>query len=251
MIYCKSPQEIEQMRAPNELVAEVLVEIEDLVEPGVSTAALDKFAEDLITRRGARPAFKGYRGFPATLCTSVNEQVVHGIPSEDVILEEGDIVGIDVGVEIDGWYGDAARTYPVGEISKEDADLLKTTREALSDAVENLVSGNRLSDIGYLIQKRAESNGFSVVRDYTGHGIGREMHESPQVLNYGKQGHGPKLKPGMVLAIEPMLNAGACETEVLIDGWTVVTADKKKSAHFENTVAITDSGPVVLSKFER
>jgi methionyl aminopeptidase len=239
------------MRAPNELAAEVLVKIEDLVEPGVSTARLDKFAEDLITRRGARPAFKGYRGFPATLCTSVNEQVVHGIPSEDVILEEGDIVGIDVGVEIDGWYGDAARTYPVGEISREDEDLLKTTHEALGEAVENLVSGNRLSDIGYLIQKRAESNGFSVVREYTGHGIGREMHESPQVLNYGKQGHGPRLKPGMVLAIEPMLNAGTCETEVLIDGWTVVTADREKSAHFEHTVAITDNGPVVLSKFER
>jgi methionyl aminopeptidase len=224
------------------------MEMQNLVKPGVSTAELDRIAEDIIRKRGARPAFLGYRGYPATLCTSVNEQIVHGIPSKEVILKEGDIIGIDVGTELDGWFGDAARTYPVGKISDEDRKLLEITERSLNKAIDKMVAGNRVSDIGHTVQTIAESNGFSVVRDYTGHGIGREMHEAPQVLNYGKPGHGPKLQPGMVLAVEPMVNAGGCETDVLEDDWTVVTTDGKNSAHFEHSIAVTDNGPLILSK---
>jgi methionyl aminopeptidase len=249
MIHIKSVEEIEFMRRPNEVVAEVLEKIEEKVVSGVSTYELDSFAEQIIKNRGARPAFKGYRGYPATLCTSINEVVVHGIPSKTVILEEGDIIGIDVGAEVDGWFGDAAKTFPVGKISGKNRKLIKITKESLEKAIKILNADARISDIGHAIQSHAEKNGFSVVRDYTGHGIGREMHESPQVLNFGKPGHGPLLKPGIVLAIEPMLNMGTWETEVLDDGWTVVTADKKNSAHFEHTVALTDDGPKILSVY--
>jgi methionyl aminopeptidase len=248
MIYYKSANEIDKMRRPNQIVAEILVEIEAVIKPGVSTAELDRFAEKIINKRGARPAFKGYRDYPATLCTSVNEQVVHGIPSPKVLLKEGDIISVDIGAECDGWFGDAAKTFPVGEITAEDKRLLKVTSECLESAVKVMTNGNRLSDIGNTIQSHAESNGFGVVRDYVGHGIGRQMHEQPQVPNYGNPGRGPYLRPGMVLAIEPMINIGTWETEVLEDGWTVVTADGKKSAHFEYTVAVTDNGPLVLSK---
>jgi methionyl aminopeptidase len=248
MIYYKSASEIDKMKRPNQIVAEILVEIESVIKPGISTEELDRFAEKIINKRGARPAFKGYRDYPATLCTSVNEQVVHGIPSPKVLLEEGDIVSIDIGAECDGWFGDAAKTFPVGEITTEDKRLLTVTSECLESAVKVMTNGNRLSDIGNTIQSHAESNGFAVVRDYVGHGIGRQMHEQPQVPNYGNPGRGPYLRPGMVLAIEPMINIGTWETEVLEDGWTVVTADGKKSAHFEYTIAVTDSGPLVLSK---
>jgi methionyl aminopeptidase len=248
MIYYKSANEIDKMRRPNQIVAEILIEIEAVIKPGVSTAELDRFAETIINKRGARPAFKGYRDYPATLCTSVNEQVVHGIPSPKVLLKEGDIISIDVGAECDGWFGDAAKTFPVGEITAEDKRLLAVTSECLESAVKVMTNGNRLSDIGNTIQSHAESNGFGVVRDYVGHGIGRQMHEQPQVPNYGNPGRGPYLRPGMVLAIEPMINIGTWETEVLEDGWTVVTADGKKSAHFEYTIAVTDNGPLVLSK---
>jgi methionyl aminopeptidase len=248
MIYYKSANEIDKMRRPNQIVAEILVEIEAVIKPGVSTAELDRFAEKIINKRGARPAFKGYRDYPATLCTSVNEQVVHGIPSPKVLLKEGDIISVDIGAECDGWFGDAAKTFPVGEITAEDKRLLTVTSECLESAVKVMTNGNRLSDIGNTIQSHAESNGFGVVRDYVGHGIGRQMHEQPQVPNYGNPGRGPYLRPGMVLAIEPMINIGTWETEVLEDGWTVVTADGKKSAHFEYTVAVTDNGPLVLSK---
>jgi len=248
MIYYKSAEEIEKMRRPNLVVAEILLEISKMIKPGTNTADLDRFAESIIIKRGARPAFKGYRNYPATLCTSINEQVVHGIPSREVILKEGDIISIDVGAECDGWFGDSARTYPVGKIAPDDERLLSVTSECLESAVKVMVERNRLSDIGNAVQTHAESNGFSVVRDYVGHGIGRQMHESPQVPNYGNPGRGPQLRSGMVLAIEPMINAGTWETEILEDGWTVVTADGKKSAHFENTIAVTENGPDVLSK---
>jgi len=248
MIYYKSANEIDKMRRPNQIVAEILNEIEAMIKPGVSTAELDRFAETIINKRGARPAFKGYRDYPATLCTSINEQVVHGIPSPKVLLKEGDIVSIDIGAEYDGWFGDAAKTFAVGEIVAEDKRLLTVTSECLESAVMVMIEGNRLSDIGNAVQSHAESNGFGVVRDYVGHGIGRQMHEQPQVPNYGNPGRGPYLRPGMVLAIEPMINMGTWETEVLEDGWTVVTADGKKSAHFEYTVAVTDNVPLVLSK---
>ncbi len=251
MIHYKSAEEIELMRKPNEVVAELLLKLESMVEPGVTTLELDDFAEDFIVKKGGKPAFLGYRGYPKTLCTSVNEQIVHGIPSASVVLKEGDIVGIDVGAIIDGWYGDSARTFPVGKISSEDEKLLKTTEKALRKAINTLEEAERLSDVSYEIEKLATDEGYSVVREYTGHGIGREMHESPQVLNYGKPGHGPKLRPGMVIAIEPMLNIGTWQTEVLEDGWTVVTADGRNSAHFEDTVALTENGPIVLSKIER
>lgn len=248
MIYYKSASEIEKMKRPNLIVAEVLNEMEAKIRPGISTAELDKLAEEIIRKRGARPAFKGYRDFPATLCTSLNEQVVHGIPSRNVILKDGDIISIDVGAECEGWFGDSARTFPVGKIPADEERLLTVTRECLESAVKLMVEGNRLSDIGNAVQVHAESNGFSVVRDYVGHGIGRQMHEQPQVPNYGSPGRGPNLRSGMVLAIEPMINMGTWETEVLEDGWTVVTADGMKSAHFEHTVAVTDNGPLVLSK---
>jgi len=246
MIILKGRREIELMRRAGRVVAEVLAVLEKHIAPGVTTLELNRIAEEALSRRGAIPAFKGYRGFPASICVAINQEVVHGIPSLKK-LAEGDIISIDIGAIVEGYYGDAAATFPVGSIDEEKERLLKVTREALWQGIKQAVAGNRLSDISHAIQKHVESNGFSVVRDYVGHGIGREMHEDPQVPNFGPPGRGPRLRPGMTLAIEPMVNAGTHEVITLSDGWTVVTADGKPSAHFEHTVAITEEGPDVLT----
>ncbi len=245
-IILKSPPEIEKMRGSNRIVAEILEEIKRKVRPGVTTLELDELAEGLAARHKARPAFKGYNGYPATLCTSVNEEVIHGIPSSRV-LEEGDILSLDFGVVYDGFYGDAAVTVPVGEISAEARRLVRTAEEALYLAIEQARSGNRLLDISAAVQRHVESRSFSVVRDFVGHGIGKSLHEKPQVPNFGVPGRGVRLKPGMTLAIEPMINAGRPEVRVLEDGWTAVTKDGSLSAHFEHSVAILENGPVILS----
>ncbi len=247
MIILKSHDEIERMAVAGRIVAEVLEEIRSMVAPDVTTLDLDKFAESYIKSKGASPAFKGYRGFPASICTSVNEQVVHGIPSSER-LRKGDIVSLDTGVYYKGFYGDAALTLTVGEVSNAAKKLLSVTEKSLYLGIEKAVAGNRLFDISSAIQNQAESEGFSVVRSFVGHGIGRELHEDPQIPNFGRQGDGPMLKEGMTLAIEPMVNAGTWDVEILDDGWTAVTKDKKLSAHFEHTVAITSNGPVILTK---
>lgn len=242
MIVLKTPEEIEVMARASKLVAETLEFLKTRVRPGVTTEELDRLAEEFIRSRGGRPAFKGYRNYPKTLCISVNDQVVHGIPSKRV-LKEGDIVGLDLGAIVDGFYGDAAVTVPVGTISDEAAELLRVTEEALYAGISHAVVGNRLSDISHAVQERAEAAGFSVVTDFVGHGIGRQLHEEPQVPNYGKPGQGPRLQAGMVLAIEPMVNMGKSEVRVLDDQWTAVTKDGSLSAHFEHTIAIQPSGP--------
>ena len=247
MIILKSQDEIKKMAAAGRMVAEVLEEIRNIVAPDVTTLELDTFAESYIKSKGATPAFKGYRGFPASICTSVNEQVVHGIPSSER-LRKGDIVSLDTGVYYKGFYGDAALTLTVGEVSNAAKKLLSVTEKSLYLGIEKAVAGNRLFDISSAIQNQAESEGFSVVRSFVGHGIGRELHEDPQIPNFGRQGDGPMLKEGMTLAIEPMVNAGTWDVEILDDGWTAVTKDKKLSAHFEHTVAITSNGPVILTK---
>lgn len=247
MIILKSQDEIKRMAAAGRIVAEVLEEIRNMVAPDVTTLALDTFAESYIKSKGATPAFKGYRGFPASICTSVNEQVVHGIPSSERLCK-GDIVSLDTGVYYKGFYGDAALTLTVGEVSNAAEKLLSVTEKSLYLGIEKAVAGNRLFDISSAIQNQAESEGFSVVRSFVGHGIGRELHEDPQIPNFGRQGDGPMLKEGMTLAIEPMVNAGTWDVEILDDGWTAVTKDKKLSAHFEHTVAITSNGPVILTK---
>jgi len=247
----KSKQEIEQMRASSVIVGEVLAELEARVRPGVSTAELDEVAERETVRRKARPAFKGYevagRVFPCSVCISINEEVVHGIPCAERVLKEGDIVGLDFGVCYEGYFGDAAVTVPVGEIGVDDECLLRATREALWAGIEQARVGNRIGDVSAAVQDRAERDGFSVVRDFVGHGIGRKLHEEPQVPNYGKRDRGLRLRAGMVLAIEPMVNAGGPEVVIEKDGWTAVTKDGKRSAHFEHSVAITEEGPYVLS----
>lgn len=248
MIMLKSPLEIEKVAAASRIVADVLESLREHVRPGVTTADLDRLAEEAILREGGKPAFKGYHGYPATLCTSVNEQVVHCIPRRETVLKEGDIVGLDLGVYRDGYYGDAAVTLPVGRISAEAQRLLDATEGALYEGIRAAVPGKRVSDISAAVQSFAEARGFSVVTDFVGHGIGRDLHEDPQVPNFGPPGQGPRLKPGMVLAIEPMINAGKSETQVLGDRWTVVTADGSLSAHFEHTVAVTDRGPRILSE---
>ncbi|MBI3393398.1 MAG: type I methionyl aminopeptidase [Nitrospirae bacterium] len=248
MIMLKTPLEIEKVAASARIVADVLESLREHVRPGVATSDLDRLAEEAIRREGGKPAFKGYHGYPATLCTSVNEQVVHCIPRRETVLKEGDIVGLDLGVYRDGYYGDAAVTLPVGRISAEAQRLLDVTERALYEGIHAVVPGNRVSDISAAVQSFAEARGFSVVTDFVGHGIGRELHEDPQVPNFGPPGQGPRLKPGMVLAIEPMINAGKGETKVLGDRWTVVTADGSLSAHFEHTVAVTDQGPRILSE---
>lgn len=248
MIMLKTPVEIEKVAAAARIVADVLESLREHVRPGVTTADLDRLAEEAIRRDGGKPAFKGYHGYPATLCTSVNEQVVHCIPRRETVLKEGDIVGLDLGVYRDGYYGDAAVTLPVGRISAEAQRLLDVTERALYEGIQAAVPGKRVSDISAAVQSFAEARGFSVVTDFVGHGIGRELHEDPQVPNFGTPGQGPRLKPGMVLAIEPMINAGKGETRVLGDRWTVVTADGSLSAHFEHTVAVTDQGPRILSE---
>jgi methionyl aminopeptidase len=247
VIVCKSPAEIERMRAANALVANVLAELEAMVAPGVTTADLDEVAERLVREGGAEPAFKGYRGYPATLCASVNEQVVHGIPSPRKLVE-GDIISLDMGVKLNGFYGDSAVTVPVGRVSAETAALLRVTREALEKAIGEVKLGGRISDIGHAVQQHVEANGFSVVREFVGHGIGASLHEEPQIANYGEPGRGPRLAEGMTLAIEPMVNMGRPAVRVLADGWTAVTKDGSLSAHFEHTVAVTKSGPLVMTR---
>lgn len=248
MIILKTPQEIALIERASRVVALTIALLREQVKPGVTTADLDRLAEEFITGEGAVPAFKGYRGYPATLCTSVNEEVVHGIPSSRRRLEEGDIIGIDVGAIVEGYYGDAAVTLPVGRISDEAARLIRVTEASLAAGLAQVRAGNRLSDISHAVQTVAEDAGYSVVTDFVGHGIGRNLHEDPQVPNFGKPGEGPRLKEGLVLAIEPMVNVGGHEVEVLSDRWTVVTRDKSLSAHFEHTIAITPDGPKVLTR---
>jgi methionyl aminopeptidase len=246
MIIIKSSREIEQLKRSNAIVAEVFEKLKGMIHPGVTTKELDEVAEEYILLKGARPAFKGYRGFPATLCISINEEVVHGIPSQRQ-LKEGDIVSLDVGVNFVGYFGDAAITLPVGEIDSEAKRLLEVTEKALTIGIEKAKIGNRLFDISFAIQRWVESHGFSVVRDFVGHGIGRDLHEEPQVPNFGAPHQGPRLEKGMVFALEPMVNEGTYEVRILSDGWTVVTADGKRSAHFEHTIAITEDGTEILS----
>lgn len=246
-IILKSPDEIETMRAAGAVVAAVLEVLKVNVGPGVTTLDLERIAEEETRKRKALPAFKGYRGYPFCLCTSINNQVVHGMPSKRA-LREGDIISIDFGALVDGFYGDAAVTLPVGTVTEEAARLIRTTEEALGKAVEAAREGNRLNDVSAAVQSYVEPQGFSVVREFVGHGIGRELHEPPQVPNFGVPGRGLRLKSGMVLAIEPMINAGGWAVKILDDGWTAVTADGRLSAHFEHTVAITPQGPLVLTR---
>ncbi len=247
MIILKSPEEIKRMSRACVIVAEALRALEEIVKPGISTKEIERFVEKIVLDRGAVPAFKGYRNYPSSVCTSVNDQVVHGIPSS-VALDEGDIISIDLGVYLDGFYGDAAVTLPVGKVSPLAEKLIRVTKEALALGIERARPGNRVSDISHAVQKHAEANGFSVVRSFVGHGIGRSLHEEPQVPNFGEPGHGPRLREGMTLAIEPMVNAGSYEVSVLDDGWTAVTIDGSLSAHYEHTVAITGNGPRILTK---
>lgn len=249
MIYLKTAEEIELMRASNLLVSTTLAEVGKHVRPGVSTATLDEIAEAFIRDHGAVPGFKGYQGFPATLCTSVNSQVVHGIPSKEVILQEGDIVSVDCGVVKDGFYGDTAFTFAVGEVSPEVKELMKVTRESLYKGIEKAVAGQRVGDIGYAVQQHAESHGYSVVRELVGHGLGRRMHEEPEVPNYGRRGSGVKLKKGMVICIEPMINMGKRQINQGADGWTISTADHQPSAHFELAIAVDKGEADILSTF--
>jgi methionyl aminopeptidase len=250
VIVCRSAAELEKMREAGRLVAEVLTELSGLVAPGVTTAELDEAAEQRIRRAGAIPAFKGYHGYPATICASINEEVIHGIPSGRRMLNEGDIISIDVGAALDGYYGDSAITLPVGQVSEQAGSLLRVTEESLYKAIERARPGGRISDIGHAVQQHVEAYGFSVVREFVGHGIGQRMHEEPQVPNYGEPGRGPRLSEGMVLAIEPMVNAGKPAVKVLADGWTAVTRDSSLSAHFEHTVAVTADGPWILTARE-
>jgi len=250
MIVCRSHDELEKMRAAGRLVGEVLTELSAMVAPGVTTADLDEVAEKKIRQAGAAPAFKGYHGYPATICASINEEVIHGIPSGRRMLNEGDVISIDVGASLDGYYGDSAVTLAVGQVSEQAATLLTVTEESLFKAIERVKVGGRVSDLGHAIQKHVEAFGFSVVREFVGHGIGQRMHEEPQVPNYGEPGRGPRLAEGMVLAIEPMVNAGKPAVKVLADGWTAVTRDSSLSAHFEHTVAVTADGPWILTARE-
>lgn len=242
MIILKTPAEIEIMARASRLVAETLAMLRREVRAGVTTEDLDRLAEQFIRSHGGTPAFKGYRNYPKTLCASINDQVVHGIPSKRT-LKEGDIIGLDLGAIVDGFYGDSAVTVAVGNVNPRIAELVKVTEEALYAGIAQAVVGNRLSDISHAVQRHAEAAGFSVVTDFVGHGIGRQLHEEPQVPNYGKPGQGPRLQEGMVLAIEPMINMGSSGVRVLDDRWTAVTADGSLSAHFEHTIAIQSSGP--------
>jgi methionyl aminopeptidase len=247
MIVCKSQSELETMHRAGLIVWDVLDQLRRMVEPGITTMELDQFAERRAIEQGARPAFKNYRGYPASLCTSLNEQVVHGIPS-DRRLRAGDIVSLDFGVELDGYYGDAALTVPVGAIRPELEKLLDVTRVALSNAIDKVRPGHRLGEVSSSVQEWVEGHGFSIVREFVGHGIGTRMHEEPNVPNYGDAGKGPKLQEGMVFAIEPMVNAGKADVRVLDDRWTAVTLDGSYSAHFEHTVAVTADGPWILTR---
>ena len=249
MVILKSSWEIDLIRKSGRIVAEALARLTKLVEPGITTLDLDRLAEEYILKRGAKPAFKGYRGYPYSLCASVNEQVVHALPSERT-LKEGDIVSLDLGSIVDGYYGDAAVTIPVGQVSDEAKRLIDVTQESLRRAIDAVHPGGRLSDISHAVQAVVEAEGFSVVRLFVGHGIGRSLHEEPQIPNFGPPGHGPVLKTGMVLAIEPMVNAGSPDVMILEDRWTAVTCDGSLSAHFEHTVALTENGTEVLTSLD-
>jgi methionyl aminopeptidase len=248
VVILKLPEEIEKARASNKIVAEVLSKLRDKLKPGVTTSELDRFAEEIARKRGAKPAFKGYRGYPYSLCTSINEEVVHGMPSEQRALKEGDIVGLDFGVYYKGFFGYATVTLPVGRIASNTQKLIEVTERSLYVGIGQIKVGNRLGDISDAVQMTVEEAGFSVVRDFVGHGIGRDLHEDPQIPNYGNKGRGIELKSGMIFAVEPMVNQGDYRVKVLPDGWTVVTEDGKLSAHFEHSVAITDNGPDILSR---
>lgn len=247
MVHTRSNSEIEKISKSCQIVADTLIMLEPYIVPGTSVSFLDKLAEDFIISCGARPAFKGYMGFPATLCVSIDDAVVHGIPGKDE-LKNGQIVGIDCGAELDGYFGDHARSFPVGMIDFNKQRLLDITKESLEKGIENAKPGNFVGDIGFAVQQHAETNGFSVVRELVGHGIGTSLHEEPQIPNYGKKNQGFPLKVGMCIAIEPMINAGDKEVYTSSDGWTILTRDGEPSAHFEHTVAITESGPRVLSR---
>jgi methionyl aminopeptidase len=247
MITRKSAEQISLMRRAGKVVAEMHEKCIEAAKPGATTLDVDAVARDVIERRGARSNFLGYHGFPAVVCTSPNDVIVHGIPSAEVVLKDGDILSIDCGAIIEGWHADAAVTVPIGDIDDESKRLIEVTRESLEAAIAQVIEGNRLGDLGAAVEGRAEEAGFTVVREYVGHGIGTAMHEEPQIPNYGPAGRGMKLKEGHVLAIEPMVNAGGPETEVLGDGWTVITRDGRRSAHFEHTIAVTDHGPEVLT----
>lgn len=246
MINIKSSREIELMRAAGKIVAEAHELLKEVIKPGITTLELDTIAEKYIRKSGGIPAFKGYNGFPASICSSVNEQVVHGIPGP-IVLRDGDIIGIDIGAVYNGYNGDAARTHGVGTIDSELQRLIKVTEESFFKGIEYAFAGNRLSDISHAIQNHVEAGGFSVVRDFVGHGIGKRMHEEPQIPNYGPSGKGPRLVSGMCLAIEPMVNQGRYAVKILSDGWTVVTTDGKPSAHYENTIVITNGEPEILT----
>ncbi len=247
MIICKTPAEIERLRRSGQLVREILEETQERVRPGVTTFELEQFVEKRLAQAGAKPAFKGYRGYPCCLCTSVNDEIIHGIPSRRR-LKEGDIIGLDLGVVVGGYYGDSALTVPVGNISDDVRKLLRVSEQALELAIDKACLGNRLGDISATVQQHVEKNGYSVVREFVGHGIGRDLHEEPQIPNFGQPGHGPVLKEGMVLAIETMVNAGGKDLRILDDHWTAVTADGSNSAHFEHMVAIAANGPDVLTR---
>jgi methionyl aminopeptidase len=246
MIVLKSPEEIEVMQEANQIVADILQTLKEKSKPGVTTQDLDRVAEEMALKRNATCAFKGYRGYPWALCASRNEVIVHGMPSSEE-LREGDILSLDFGVFHKGFYGDSAVTFPIGNVDEDAEHLIRTTKECLDRAIEQMHEGKRLSDVSSAIQTHAESRGFSVVRDFVGHGIGRQLHEDPQVPNYGKPGTGIRLKKGMVLAVEPMVNVGDWRISIMKDGWTAVTKDRKLSAHFEHSIAITENGPLILS----
>lgn len=246
-IELKSPADLEKMRTAGILLRQVFNNVSEMVAPGVTTADLDRKARSLIEAAGARPAFLGYHGFPATLCTSVNEEVVHGIPSNRPLLD-GDIVSVDCGLVLDGFYSDTATTFGVGTISDDAQKLLRVTKESLYKAIEQMTVGTRIGTVSYAVQEHVEAHGYGVVREYTGHGIGRSMHEPPQVPNFGKPDTGFRLQAGLVIAIEPMVNIGTWQTETLDDEWTVITADKSLSAHFEHTIAVTEDGPFILTE---
>ena len=249
MIYYKTEEEIDLIRNSSLLVAKTHAEIAGLIKPGITTLALDKIAEEFIRDNGGVPAFKGYGGFPSTLCMSPNDQVVHGIPN-DRVLEDGEILSVDCGVVMNGYFGDSAFTYEVGEVDAETKQLLKVTKESLYKGIEMAVSGNRIGDIGYAVQKHAESFGYGVVRELVGHGVGKNLHESPEVPNYGRRGRGAKLQEGLVIAIEPMINMGTRKIMQHNDGWTITTIDNKPSAHFEHTIVVRKEKAEILSSFE-
>ena len=251
MIVIKNKAEIELMMKAGSVTADILKELPSVIRPGMSTMELDKWIEDFILKHDMKPAFKGYGGFPATACISVNEELIHGIPSKKTILKEGDIVTVDLGTIYKGYYSDAARTYPVGKISEEKQKLIKVAEESFFEGLKYCKKGNRIGDVSHAIQEYVESFGFSIIRDYTGHGVGTDLHEDPAVPNYGKPGHGPKLVPGMTIAIEPMIAAGDYDVDVLDNDWTVVMSDGSMCAHYENSVVITEGEPILLTCKDR